>query len=725
MSKLIAQIKRKDDYAFFLKPVDVANVPGYADLVKHPMDFGTMTDKVNRAKYRSLEDFASDLRLVTTNAKIFNPPGTIYHTEAERIEAWGLEHIAKASLTVIQYETDWNIEIEKDDEVNIDDEEDDGFAATPMDMDDQNMRRSASVASQPQPGPGRRGPRGPYRRQPNTNLTTFSESLDADGHLPGSKDGIGAFPPGSGLAKTMIALKLKGKRYRTKRERQRFERDGPPLHPDGSVNYTQMEDPFSILSVLVRDLPSRPQLTPLYPPVNPVTQVPNSISAPQPQPPLNYVGATSVTPDYQLPALPVHPVGPQDGKRRHWLITRNATGRQKGKEREDDPEAILDIPWWQVPRDAHATDMGSFASLAGGLADEMVRRGLPVHDHEEMTLDLIRDDLDCESLAKTLEQKEVASGLGFPVSGYWTIQRASEAEEYIRDIVYGGVDGLAYARSLAEFVAGSKPQEEVLSVADGGLGMPLAKWVEHNVIDALTEGHHDLIRETALLLRDRANIGDTLTNSTHKMIAKQINVSLDIYPKAMIALSALLQIQLHKIDMGALIKTPEELFLSEAEWVGKDIKERRAKAGILHPDAQDAMEVEEPERTWVGLDASMANGQPDGASDDYELEGPEELNEVLDYVAGVILELNQRLVKADIKSRKVKSSAAVKKESVDTLNCDTESKQDATEDPVLRNLRLNLLALAKRAPLDTIACLPKDLVPEHIRQFVPTLATSS
>lgn len=486
-----------------------------------------------------------------------------------------------------------------------------------------------------------------------------------------------------------------------------------------------MEDPFSILSVLVRDLPSRPQLTPLYPPVNPVTQVPNSISAPQPQPPLNYVGATSVTPDYQLPALPVHPVGPQDGKRRHWLITRNATGRQKGKEREDDPEAILDIPWWQVPRDAHATDMGSFASLAGGLADEMVRRGLPVHDHEEMTLDLIRDDLDCESLAKTLEQKEVASGLGFPVSGYWTIQRASEAEEYIRDIVYGGVDGLAYARSLAEFVAGSKPQEEVLSVADGGLGMPLAKWVEHNVIDALTEGHHDLIRETALLLRDRANIGDTLTNSTHKMIAKQINVSLDIYPKAMIALSALLQIQLHKIDMGALIKTPEELFLSEAEWVGKDIKERRAKAGILHPDAQDAMEVEEPERTWVGLDASMANGQPDGASDDYELEGPEELNEVLDYVAGVILELNQRLVKADIKSRKVKSSAAVKKESVDTLNCDTESKQDATEDPVLRNLRLNLLALAKRAPLDTIACLPKDLVPEHIRQFVPTLATSS
>jgi len=33
-------------------------VPGYLDVVKNPMDLGTMTDKVNRGKYRSLEEFA-------------------------------------------------------------------------------------------------------------------------------------------------------------------------------------------------------------------------------------------------------------------------------------------------------------------------------------------------------------------------------------------------------------------------------------------------------------------------------------------------------------------------------------------------------------------------------------------------------------------------------------------------------------------------------------------
>lgn len=49
---------RKDDYAFFIKPVDPSLVPGYGDAVKQPMDFGTMTVKVEKGKYRSLEDFA-------------------------------------------------------------------------------------------------------------------------------------------------------------------------------------------------------------------------------------------------------------------------------------------------------------------------------------------------------------------------------------------------------------------------------------------------------------------------------------------------------------------------------------------------------------------------------------------------------------------------------------------------------------------------------------------
>jgi bromodomain-containing protein 7/9 len=205
-------VRRKDDYAFFLAPVDAENVPGYLDVVKCPMDLGTMTEKVNRGRYRSLDEFANDLRLVTTNAKIFNPPGSIYYTEAERIEAWGLDHIGKAAGTVIQHEADWNIDIEKEDDtpttVQVEpmEEEEDR-----MDVDDQSRARSVSVVSQPQPGSTRRGPRGPYKKNAQPNTPQISESIDSEGRLPGSKDGVGAFPPESDWAKMMLSLKLKGK----------------------------------------------------------------------------------------------------------------------------------------------------------------------------------------------------------------------------------------------------------------------------------------------------------------------------------------------------------------------------------------------------------------------------------------------------------------------------------------------------------------------------------
>jgi bromodomain-containing protein 7/9 len=80
------------------------------------------------------------------------------------------------------------------------------------------------------------------------------------------------------------------------------------------------------------------------------------------------------------------------------------------------------------------------------------------------------------------------------------------------------------------------------------------------------------------------------------------------------------------------------------------------------------------------------------------------MNIVLEYVAGEICRLQQAE-----RDTKVKVEA--------------ESAAEETESAVMRNLRLNLLALVKRAPLDTIARLPLDLVPEHIRPFVPTLTS--
>ncbi|KAJ3887692.1 Bromodomain-containing protein, partial [Lentinula edodes] len=70
----------------FLVPINLEQILGYTDVVKNPMDFGTNITKVTRDKYRSLDDFTNDVRLVTSNAKLFNCPGIPYHTEAEKLE---------------------------------------------------------------------------------------------------------------------------------------------------------------------------------------------------------------------------------------------------------------------------------------------------------------------------------------------------------------------------------------------------------------------------------------------------------------------------------------------------------------------------------------------------------------------------------------------------------------------------------------------------------------
>ena len=200
--------------------MDVENVPGYMDVIKKPMDFGTMTEKVAKSKYKSLDEFAvrfltfilqkspltypqDDFRLVIFNAKTFNPPGTIYYTEAERIEAWASDHISKAASCVIEYETDWNIDVDRDEDVNVDADED-GAAGGASAGPDTPLRRSPSVISASVPPPSRRG-------RNSGKKEGFSETLERDGHLPGYKDGVGIFPPGSDWAEVMLALKLKGK----------------------------------------------------------------------------------------------------------------------------------------------------------------------------------------------------------------------------------------------------------------------------------------------------------------------------------------------------------------------------------------------------------------------------------------------------------------------------------------------------------------------------------
>ncbi|KAG2129618.1 hypothetical protein DEU56DRAFT_817053 [Suillus clintonianus] len=613
LSKLIAQLKKKDDYAFFISPVDPSRVQGYAEMIKHPMDLGTMSTKVARGKYRSLEEFTTDFRLVVTNAKIFNPPGTIYHTEADRLEVWGLDHIAKASAHVIEYETDWNIDVEQDEDgaLNVDEDDDHVTASTPRD--------ESQVAASPAPSSGpqqymRRGPRGPYKKGASTGI---SEGIDAEGRLPGSKDGVGAFPPGSDWAEMMVALKIKGKRYRTKKERLRIEKEGLPHLHNGSLDYTEMEDPFTLLSALVPEPLSKPQLNPLYPslqannPAQPLFPGPVNVSSTRPSPILATLEAST---------------SQSTPRRRHWTIARNASTRAKLKDKEDEE------PQSTESRDPFPSDFGSFAALGAELGASACS--------EEKLATSIRASIENRPIKRSLK----AAGID---NEYWTDEKAEESWDYVRDVVYGGVNGFAYVRSIAEFV---RPPEEFLHQTEHThpLGTSVARYVEKHLVDVVTRGRHELLCTTAAYLHS------VLQEPLSPAMEAQMVASLTFRPTAFRLIQ---ELQHEQLDMAALIRSPDEL----------------EKAGLGE----------------LGIP-----------------EGPAVLEQALECAVQALEELD----------RKIQQNDGVKVEEADGMDVDR-----AEEDPVAKKLRLTLLALAKRAPLDKIAPLPAELVPAHIRKIVPTI----
>lgn len=100
LPKLIENLQRRDSYKFFCEPVNPDEVPGYSDVIKTPMDFGTMQRKVDDRLYSHMDEFKADFQLVISNAQTFNPEGTLYYNEAKRIGTWGNRAIEREGMAV-------------------------------------------------------------------------------------------------------------------------------------------------------------------------------------------------------------------------------------------------------------------------------------------------------------------------------------------------------------------------------------------------------------------------------------------------------------------------------------------------------------------------------------------------------------------------------------------------------------------------------------------------
>jgi bromodomain-containing protein 7/9 len=215
---------------------------------------------------------------------------------------------------------------------------------------------------------------------------------------------------------------------------------------------------------------------------------------------------------------------------------------------------------------------------------------------------------------------------------------AAIAQSWLREVVYGGFDGLAYMRSVAEFV--SPPPHGIPPAAgDHGPDLPnlaLAEYVDSVLIDELTDRRHRTI-EAALI---RTEVSGPSSHPT------AIPEPPPLVPPA-------------PLDLGSLISAPNELFDAENTWVAAGMKEDSAA-----------------------------------------------LSHALDHAAHLLEQMQTRRAGAgDLEPGCADENTVEERRALET------------------ELRMTLIALAKRAPLNQIAKIPQELVPPHLRHVIPTIGS--
>lgn len=99
-SEIIAELfhKKHANYAWpFYTPVDVdkLGLSDYFDIIKKPMDLGTVRKKMKNRSYKTAKEFADDVRLIFSNCYKYNPPDHNVVTMARQLSAVFEDRFAK------------------------------------------------------------------------------------------------------------------------------------------------------------------------------------------------------------------------------------------------------------------------------------------------------------------------------------------------------------------------------------------------------------------------------------------------------------------------------------------------------------------------------------------------------------------------------------------------------------------------------------------------------
>ena len=85
---VLESLESAEEAFFFLDPVDpiALGIPTYFQVIKEPMDFSQVKKKLEDCVYLERSSFEKDLKLVFSNAMLFNAPASEVFLAAERMD---------------------------------------------------------------------------------------------------------------------------------------------------------------------------------------------------------------------------------------------------------------------------------------------------------------------------------------------------------------------------------------------------------------------------------------------------------------------------------------------------------------------------------------------------------------------------------------------------------------------------------------------------------------
>ncbi|XP_071899871.1 bromodomain-containing protein 7 isoform X1 [Anas platyrhynchos] len=113
LNQLMRQLQRKDPSSFFSFPVTDFIAPGYSMIIKNPMDFSTMKEKIKNNGYQSIEELKENFKLMCTNAMTYNKPDTIYYKAAKKLLHSGMKILSQERIQSLKQSIEFMADLQK------------------------------------------------------------------------------------------------------------------------------------------------------------------------------------------------------------------------------------------------------------------------------------------------------------------------------------------------------------------------------------------------------------------------------------------------------------------------------------------------------------------------------------------------------------------------------------------------------------------------------------